>query len=187
MRLRILVVADSHDNLSAIGELLKKKNYNLSNYVIHLGDIISPFALIKFLNTKKKVIGVFGNNDGDKSKLKELCSALHDQPLRLSIGGISFTLFHGFGSSDLTRKVIYSLAKDLSVTGGKEVILYGHTHSAEVRRFQNVLVVNPGALSGYLAERKTYATIEILDNAIKASINDLVTDEILIKDVVSYE
>ena len=187
MYLKILVIADSHDNLFAVDELLKKKHYVSSNYVLHLGDIISPFTLVRFLSTKKKIVGVFGNNDGDKSKLKELCSALQDQPLRLSFGNIGFTLFHGFGSPDVTREIIYSLAENLSVRGIKEVILYGHTHSAEVKKFQSVLVINPGALSGYLAGRKTYAVIEVLDDVVKASVYDLVTDEALISEAVSYE
>ena len=187
MHLKVLVISDSHDNLTAVNGLLRKKHYSESNYVIHLGDIISPFTLIKFLNTGKRIIGVFGNNDGDKNKLKELCGSLQDQPLRFSLGDFEITLFHGFSSPDMTRELIYSLAKDHAFEGGRKMILYGHTHKAEIRKFGSVLVINPGALSGYLADRQTYAFIEIWDTAVKANVFDLRNGEVIISDVVSYE
>jgi len=179
MGLKLLVISDSHDSLPAINELLGKKHYVMSDYILHLGDIISPFALMSFLNTQKRFIGVFGNNDGDRVRLKELCSSLKDQPLRVSFEGTEFILLHGFGPPEITKGFVYSLARGLNSDGGRRVILYGHTHQAEIRRLGNILIVNPGALSGYLTDRKTYALIEVFREGVRASLYDLISGRIL--------
>lgn len=79
--MKVLVVSDIHDNLEAISRFklaVLKENYDL---LVVLGDFTSPFTLKELLNIAPKLIGVFGNNDGDKALLKNLAPQLTDQPL----------------------------------------------------------------------------------------------------------
>jgi len=158
--LRVLVISDTHDNLQAINAFCERiggegvDNYDL---LIHLGDIISPFSLRAIQGLGIKVIGVFGNNDGDRVLLKRFCPELSGHPMQTDIGGLKALLMHGWGGRDVTESMVNALA----ASGAFDVILYGHTHIADARVINDTLVLNPGALSGYLAERQTYAVLDI--------------------------
>jgi putative phosphoesterase len=41
-----------------------------------------------------------------------------------------------------------------------DVVVHGHTHKAEVRKFGATLVVNPGEACGYLTGKPTIAVID---------------------------
>ena len=172
---RVLVISDSHDNLNALRALKENPIVLKSELVIHLGDIVSPFSLKEVLDLGKPVKGVFGNNDGDRDKLKEMCPTLTGQPLTFKLMGYDVILFHGFKTVDVTKKVIYSLARDLS----NSIILYGHTHEPDLNIVNGNLVLNPGALSGYLAPRRTFSILDVSVNEIKAVIMDLDKGEVV--------
>ena len=42
-----------------------------------------------------------------------------------------------------------------------DVIIYGHTHSIDVRKNNNVLILNPGESCGYLSGKATVALLDI--------------------------
>jgi len=46
------------------------------------------------------------------------------------------------------------------LTGKYDIILYGHTHVARVINRDGTLVVNPGALSGYVSGKRTFAIVD---------------------------
>lgn len=152
---KILVVSDIHDNLEALTRLKSlalRENYDLT---VFLGDFTSPFTLRELLGLTPKLIGVFGNNDGDKALLKSLASQLVDQPLEEVLDGWRALLMHGFKDQKLTDKIVYSLC----LSGFYDIILYGHTHVPRTDTIGRCLVVNPGTLSGYLAQFKSYAEL----------------------------
>ncbi|MEM3980825.1 MAG: YfcE family phosphodiesterase, partial [Ignisphaera sp.] len=68
--MKLGIMSDSHDNLPAIDKALKVFRDQDVDLLIHLGDIISPFALSKVLEFPAKIIIVTGNNDGDLLQLK---------------------------------------------------------------------------------------------------------------------
>ncbi len=156
--MRILVISDSHDNLHAINAFKEHVKSNVDKYdlMVHLGDIISPFALRSIQSLGIRLIGVFGNNDGDRVLLKKFCPELSEQPLKLDVDGLRILLLHGWGSRETTDFLVNALAR----SNAFDLILYGHTHIANVRIVDKTLILNPGALSGYLTERPTYAVLD---------------------------
>jgi len=171
--MRVLVVSDIHDNLEAISRFktaVLKESYDL---LAVLGDFISPFTLRELLNVTPKLIGVFGNNDGDKALLKNLAPQLTDQPVEEVLEGWRALLMHGFKDQKLTEKIVYSLC----VSGYYDIVLYGHTHIPKAEVIGRCLAVNPGTLSGYLAKLKSYAELEVSDHEVVARIIDLESGE----------
>lgn len=127
--------------------------------LIHLGDYTSPFTLRKLTSFNIRLLGVFGNNDGDKALIIKSLGALgeiYDQPYEVSVDGVKMLLLHGFGSRDLTDKLVNYIA----LGGDYNLILYGHTHIHRLELVGNTLIVNPGTLAGYLSDRPTLAFID---------------------------
>ena len=73
---RVGIVSDSHDAIKMIERAVDILNKQDVELVLACGDYISPFTVARYAKLKCKMIGVFGNNDGDKSLLKEL-SLIH--------------------------------------------------------------------------------------------------------------
>lgn len=127
--------------------------------MIHAGDIISPFALREFKGLK--VYAVYGNNDGEKLLLSKVAAEmgflLSEPPLFLSLGGREIAVVHGASTPSGTVRLVEALAR----SGMFHVVVYGHTHQLDVRKIGEALVVNPGTLSGYLADRATFALVDL--------------------------
>ena len=60
------LMADSHDRVPAIRELLERLTERGAGMVLHAGDYCSPFSLAPFLELSIPFAGVFGRNDGDR-------------------------------------------------------------------------------------------------------------------------
>ena len=65
------IISDTHDNLPMIEKAVKKLNEENVALVLHAGDYVSPFVIPKLKALNAKLIGVFGNNDGDHEFLKK--------------------------------------------------------------------------------------------------------------------
>lgn len=158
---RVGLVADTHDRIQAIDLVVKRFNEENVDVVLHAGDYVAPFAVTRFKPLKAKLIGVFGNNDGDHSLLRrrfeEIGAQLYGKFAELNIGGLRTALMHG---EDET------LLKALINSGYYDVVVHGHTHKAEIYSVNRTLVVNPGEACGYLSGR---ATIAILDTEKKSA------------------
>ncbi|MEM4790806.1 MAG: metallophosphoesterase [Thermofilum sp.] len=156
---RVAVVSDSHDRVDNLRRFAEEARREAVEVVIHAGDIVSPFALRELRGFK--IYAVFGNNDGEKLLLSrvagELGAALTEQPLFTSIGGRDVAIVHGASSPELTAKLVEALARSNLFS----IVVYGHTHKLDVRRVGETLVVNPGTLSGYLADKATYALVDL--------------------------
>ncbi len=157
--MKIAVLSDSHDNISAMKEAIRAiKDENIDT-IIHLGDVVSPFTLKLLANFK--VFGVFGNNDGEKQLLSKVAyqngMQIEEQPYILNIEDKSFLLYHGSGSVEKTRRIVESFAK----SGDYDFVLYGHTHMVDNRRIGNALLLNPGELCGYLTGKSSFAIVDL--------------------------
>jgi len=120
--------------------------------VLHAGDFVSPFVSEPFREARMRLIGVFGNNDGDKLYLRERFSGigeLHFGPHEFELGGRKILLMHEPRALDA-----------LVASGRYDLIVYGHTHRAEVREGRP-LVVNPGECGGWLSDRATAAVVDL--------------------------
>jgi len=69
--LKIGLVSDTHDRLPFIDRAVNKLNEENVELVLHAGDYSAPFAAYRFKPLRAKMIGVFGNNDAERSMLQK--------------------------------------------------------------------------------------------------------------------
>ncbi|MCD6231861.1 metallophosphoesterase [Candidatus Aerophobetes bacterium] len=158
------LMSDSHDNLPKIKQAVEFFNKKKVKLVLHAGDFVAPFVVRELEKLSCPLIGVFGNNDGEREGLKkaiEKIGEIHPGPWELEQEGKKILLLHD--PSTLNLKKLKKKRYDL--------IIYGHTHKAEIRKEQNLLLINPGECAGWLTHRPTIAWINLEE--IKAEIVEL--------------
>jgi len=164
---KIVILSDSHDNLPVIRKALPYIKEINPDFIIHAGDIISPFTLKLFKEVKKKFYGVFGNNDGEKILLLKIAHDLgftiREQPLFINTGNYKIVVIHGIDGKEETKKFVRALAKSKEF----DLVVYGHIHEIDVSAINGVLVVNPGELSGYLTGKSTFAIVDLDEKRVK--------------------
>lgn len=146
------IVSDTHDNLSNLRRALARLKEKGAELVLHAGDFVSPFVAEPFREAGLRLIGVFGNNDGDKLFLRERFSnvgELYMGPHEFELSGRKIVLMH---EPRALEALILSHRYDL--------IVYGHTHKLEIRDGPP-LVINPGELGGWLTGRATFVLVDL--------------------------
>ena len=165
--MHIGIISDTHDNLLLIEKAIKYLNEAKVDLVLHAGDYTSPFVIAKFVDLNCKLIGVFGNNDGDHELLKKRFSEtqnceIHGRFAEVNAEGFKIGLLHG----DETELLNALLNRDCF-----DAIVYGHLHSTVERKNGKMLIISPGELCAYLTGK---STIAILDTNIReAKINQI--------------
>lgn len=149
------LMSDTHDNLPMVDRAVKLLNERRVEVVLHAGDYVSPFVIPRFRALRARLIGVFGNNDGDHEFLRRRFSENERLEIRGSfanivLGGAKIALLHGH-DEELLNALIDS--------GGFNVVVHGHGHDAKVTRVGSTLVVNPGEVCGYLTGKPTVALL----------------------------
>jgi len=150
------LIADTHDHLPMVEKAIKRLNEENVELVLHAGDYVAPFVIPKFKELKAKLIGVFGNNDGDRELLKKRFSEHEGLEIRgyfakIIVSNLRIALLHGT-EDELLKGLIDSESFD--------VVVHGHTHNAEIYRKGKTLVVNPGEVCGYLSGKSTIALLD---------------------------
>jgi len=149
------LIADTHDRLKMVDKAIETLNEQEVKLVLHAGDYVAPFVIPRFKELNAKLVGVFGNNDGDRELLKKKFSDLgleiHGGFAELNVDGLKIALLHGH-EEELLNALINS--------EGFDVIVHGHTHKAEVYRKGKTLIVNPGEACGYLSGKPTSALLD---------------------------
>ncbi|MEM3627515.1 MAG: metallophosphoesterase [Candidatus Bathyarchaeia archaeon] len=151
------LISDTHDYLPMVDKAVKRLNEENVSLVLHAGDYVSPFVIPRFKELKAPLIGVFGNNDGDRELLKRRFSEYKGLEIRgnfaaIVIDNLKIALLHG-SEEELLKALIDSK--------GFDVIVHGHTHKAEIYRKDEKLVVNPGEVCGYLSDKSTIALFDV--------------------------
>ncbi|MEM1508064.1 MAG: metallophosphoesterase [Candidatus Bathyarchaeia archaeon] len=153
---KIGVIADTHDRLELIDEAVKALNCEEVDLVLHAGDYVSPFSVLRFKPLKARLIGVFGNNDGDKNLLRkrfeEIGAELQGKFAEIDLGGLKIALLHGEEEK---------LLKALINSNYYDVVVYGHTHKVENINVGKTLAINPGEACGYLSGNATIAVLNM--------------------------
>lgn len=143
------IMSDSHDNLPAIKKAVELFNQVGCSLVIHAGDVVAPFAGRELGNLKCPVKAVFGNCDGEKDgllKVFEKFGQITRAPFKFSHQNLQFWLSH------------YPVENQKPA--GVDVLVFGHTHRAQVNRDNNLLIVNPGENCGWVNGISTIAILE---------------------------
>ena len=156
-------VSDTHDNLPLIDRAVVRLNEEGVGLVLHAGDYISPFVIPRFGGLKSKLIGVFGNNDGDHEHLVKSFNEYGAFEIRgrfaqITCEGLKIALLHG-SDMDLLEALVGSESFD--------VVVYGHVHHPNVYRKGNTLIVNPGEVCGYLTGKSTIVLFDTTNKEAK--------------------
>ena len=150
------VIADTHDNLPMIEKAVKKLNEENVALILHAGDYVSPFVIPKFKALNAKLIGVFGNNDGDHEFLKKRFSETENCTIKgrfaeIDADGFKIALLHG-DETDLVESLINC--------EGFDAVIHGHSHTTGVSKNGKTLIINPGEVCGYLSGKSTMALLD---------------------------
>lgn len=155
---KIGLISDTHDNLNMVKAAVQKFNEFDLALVVHCGDYIAPFTLENFKELKVKLLGVFGNCDGEREGLRkkadELGFSLHIPPYKFELDGKKILISH----------------HPITPSSEIDILIFGHTHQTQINE-GSPLIINPGEASGWLRGK---ATIGILDtNSLKTQIIQL--------------
>lgn len=147
--MRFVAIADTHDNLNAINDLIDALKNEKFEFVVHAGDIIAPFSMKALARVGKKFYIAFGNNDGEKKILTRIAEE-NGWILGEIVEFPKGVVYHGTDG-----KIVEILKR----TDHKYLVL-GHTHEAKVERFEEKILINPGEVCGYLTGKRTFAIVE---------------------------
>lgn len=128
-----------------------------SDYVFFLGDGTST---LKDLVFHSGFYGVSGNCD----------TPLLQEEQIVEIDGVKILLTHGDKynvKTDLTKLALRAQELECGV------VFYGHTHFAEIDRFENITFVCPGSIADSLTGVPTYAYATITNSKFLAKIVNL--------------
>jgi putative phosphoesterase len=152
------LIADTHDRLPIVENAVERFNAEKVELVLHAGDYIAPFVIPKFKDLNAKLIGVFGNNDGDHELLRKRFSEYGNMEIRgnfaqIIIDNLKIALIHGTEDA---------LLKALIDSESFDVVVHGHSHKAEIYGKGKTLVINPGEACGYLSGKSTIALLDTI-------------------------
>ena len=160
-------ISDTHDNLPQVEKAVKYLNDQKVGLVLHAGDYVAGFVIPKFKQLNCKLIGVFGNNDGDHELLKKKFSetsncTIHERFAQVEVEGYRIALLHG-EETELLNAIIEG--------GIFDAVIHGHSHYSRIEKRGKTLAINPGELCSYLTGK---CTLALLDTAkIEAKIIEL--------------
>ena len=152
--IKITIISDTHGNLTAIDKM--EQIILESDYVFHLGDHFDDMKNYAHV-LGDKLYRVHGNCDWGNQK-----------DVIVKIGPHKILATHGdlYSAKRGTEKLIQKAKEE-----GCSVVFYGHTHVAEIKKVDGVLLINPGTLQKYCAN-KTFAYVIISNEKITPIIND---------------
>ena len=157
------VISDTHDNLPLVEKAVKRLNEEKVELVLHAGDYCAPFVIPKFKALNCRLIGVFGNNDGDHELLRKRFSETRNCEVRgrfaeIDAAGFKIALLHG----DETELLNALISRDCF-----DAVVYGHLHAIADRKSGKMLIVSPGELCAYLTGKSTLALLDTVKREAK--------------------
>ncbi len=143
------LLSDSHDNVTNVRAAVRIFREAGCDLVVHAGDFVAPFAARELAALGVPVKAVYGNCDGEKAGLAEALEPfgfIQAAPLVFEHGGRRILVTHlNLPAAEFAAKQTY------------DVVIFGHTHKAEVRREGKTLLINPGETGGWVTGRVTAA------------------------------
>ena len=163
---RLLLISDTHlpKRAKALPDVIWAE-VERADAVLHAGDWVEASLLDELLARAKRVIGVWGNNDGDdlRSRLPEIA--------RVEFDGIRFAMIHETGAATKRDERLDAQFPDA------DVIVFGHSHipwdsvSPGGRR-----VLNPGSPTDRRRQPVcTYMVVTIEGGALSVELKALAT------------
>jgi putative phosphoesterase len=156
--MKIGIISDSHDHIENIEKSFRVFKDRKVDYVLHLGDYVNPNSVRACRDIK--LVGIFGNNDGDKFRLATAFNAVGGELKgdfhEFEENGLKFACYHG--SEPQIRDALVEC-------GTYDIVLCGHTHECINKTTGNTILLNPGTAHGFGGR----ATIMIFDTRTKAA------------------
>ena len=155
--MKIGIISDTHDHHKNVLKAMEIFNERQVVYVLHAGDMVSPFTAKSFTDLDKaKFIAVFGNNEGEKLLLTSVIHGfggeIHEYCYKGEIDGKKIFMTHTHHSLD---EVIQSDMYDL--------VIYGHTHKQDIRQEGKTLVINPGEATDWITGSSSVVILKTED------------------------
>jgi len=141
--MKVGLMADSHDRVPAIAELLRLMREAGATMVLHAGDYVAPFSLKPFEDTHTALQGVFGKNDGDSQGLLSRAGSgigleIFESPHSFDVGGTQILLVHDL--ADVQKRSIKA----------HSIVVHGFAHQQSMKTQGDTLLVNPGETCGWM-------------------------------------
>lgn len=141
--MKAAIFSDSHDNMHNLILAYQKAKQMGAEKIIFLGDLCAPFMVKILKKFDMPVYCIWGNNEGDKaSSIKqahgskvEYSNTNHDE-IEL-------------GDKKIFLSYYPSLVEQAVKSNLYDAVFYGHNHKKFKEKKGSVLILNPGALSGY--------------------------------------
>ena len=157
--MKIGIISDTHDDIENVQEAIQIFNKSKVDYVIHAGDYIFPGVIKEFKKSNAKLIGVLGNNDGEKNGIlksfMDISGELKGELGEVELDGLKFGIYHGT-DREVKENITHSKRYD--------IFICGHTHKREPQRSgmikdnEDTFVLNPGS-----AHRKSVSISGLFD------------------------
>ncbi|MFR9731258.1 metallophosphoesterase family protein [Saccharopolyspora sp. MS10] len=150
--MRLLLIADTHlpKRAKALPEQVWRE-VERADVVFHAGDWVEPPLLDELESRSARLVGVFGNNDGEqlRRRLPEVA--------RVELDGLRFAMVHETGSAQGRER---RCDRDFPDT---DVLVFGHSHIPwDSVTPAGLRLLNPGSPTDRRRQpRCTYQTAEI--------------------------
>lgn len=141
--MKILIISDSHGNISNIKSVMEIAHKSKIDALIHAGDWNTPESVSTVLSYNIPTFAVLGNADiafEVAKSLKAKSKKFDENFLTLDLGGKKIGVTHK--PSD--NKVFFK--ENRYTTWNLDLIVNGHLHSAFEKKESQTRIVRPGAL-----------------------------------------
>lgn len=156
--LRLLLLADTHVPLRARAVPAQVwEEVDRADIVIHAGDWVAPSLLDELEARARRLVAVYGNNDGPelRSRLPEVA--------RTDLGGMQWGVVHETGTKARRGERMRTAYPDL------DVLVFGHSHIPWDTEHDGLRLLNPGSPTDRRREPHcTYMTATVDGGAITA-------------------
>ena len=160
--MKIAVISDIHENFHNLMKALEMMRENDVEYILCLGDLINPGIAQVLANCELPVFSIWGNNDGDKVMIVNLC---HELDSNLKMGDKTYATLEIDG-----RKIFLThypeLAKPMAESGNFDAVFYGHDHTKSQETIQDCIVINPGEISAHKTREATFVIYDTYTNQV---------------------
>jgi putative phosphoesterase len=143
MLIKVVIIGDTHINEFQYLPKLMLEYLQSANWVIHVGDYVSDKVLNELITLKRShFLGVYGN--ADPKSIRETIPAKRIEEIQ----GYRIGITHPpqGGSSKYTEKRVMKTFENCDL----DIIVFGHTHVANIVQFKEILLINPG--KGYIEQ-----------------------------------
>lgn len=153
--MRIGVISDTHRCISSIEQLGGK--ISGLDVLIHLGDNVEDISIIEKYY-KGKIINVRGNCDFSANTPNDRLENIFGKRIFLTHG-------HRYAVKENLFKLRYK-----ALEAEADIVLYGHTHIAQIDFEEGIWYINPGSISEPRDGGRSFAVINVSEDCIEPNI-----------------